>query len=79
MHALKFAGKKIIRVNSPLFRTNGVRETLDCAKAKRIQTVVQSISLCPKVIQLSALSSPALQDHLIHTVSADGTGLVYFC
>lgn len=79
MHALKFTWKKIIRVNSPLFRTNGVRETLDCAKVKRIQTAVQSISSSLKVIQPSALSFPAFQDYLIHTVSAYGTGLVYFC
>lgn len=78
MHALKFTQKKIIIVNSPLFRTNGVRGTLDCANVKRIQNVLQTISSCLKVFQLCALPFPFSQDYLIHTVSADGTGLIYF-
>ena len=38
MHALKFTWKKIISVNFPLFRTNRVKETLDCVKVKRIDS-----------------------------------------
>lgn len=78
MHALRLTWKKIIRVNSPLLRTNGVRGTVDCAKAKRIQNVLQTISSCAKVLQLFAPPFPFSQDYLIHTVSTDGTGLIYF-
>jgi len=38
---------------------------------------VQGIFSCPKVTQLNALPFPALQDYWIHTVSADGNGLVF--
>lgn len=73
MHAYKFIWNKIIIVNSQLLRTNGVRETLDCVKDKRIDSSAEYI-LMP-----SAIPFPGLLDYLIHTINAGETGFVYFC